>query len=168
MKFSLLATLVVLVLMMELVTCRLSSGMRVGKLKKIAKEDCPRVSKNGDRLIIHYTGTLKDGTKFDSSLDRRKPFEFVLGQGQVIQGWDRGLLGMCVGEKRKLTIPPNMGYGSRPVGPIPADSTLVFTAELLGIAGYTPTEQVMAAEAAAAGAPADAAEADDEEIKDEL
>ncbi|SSY71153.1 FK506-binding protein [Alysiella crassa] len=87
----------------------------------------------GKDISVHYTGWLTDGTKFDSSLDRRQPFTITLGAGEVIQGWDEGFGGMKVGGKRKLTIPPEMGYGSRAVGGglIPANSTLVFEVELL-------------------------------------
>lgn len=88
----------------------------------------------GKRVSVHYTGTLTDGSKFDSSLDRGKPFEFQLGGGQVIQGWDQGVQGMKVGGKRRLTIPPEMGYGARGFPPvIPANATLVFDIELLGV-----------------------------------
>jgi len=99
-------------------------------------ENCPRKTSKGDTLKIHYTGTLlKDGSKFDSSVDRGDPFSFKLGAGQVIKGWDQGLRGMCVGEKRRLTIPPSLGYGDRdaPGGKIPAGSTLVFETELIAI-----------------------------------
>ena len=90
---------------------------------------------NGDRVTVHYTGWLIDGTKFDSSIDRGQPFVFSLGAGQVIQGWDRGVRGMQVGGVRKLTIPPELAYGDRPVGGglIPANSTLVFEVQLLEI-----------------------------------
>ena len=90
---------------------------------------------NGDRVTVHYTGWLIDGTKFDSSIDRGQPFVFSLGAGQVIQGWDRGVRGMQVGGGRKLTIPPELAYGDRPVGGglIPANSTLVFEVQLLEI-----------------------------------
>ena len=85
-------------------------------------------------VTVNYTGLLENGTKFDSSLNPgRTPFRFTVGAGQVIKGWDEGLMGMKVGGKRKLTIPPELGYGSRDHGPIPANSTLIFEIDLLGI-----------------------------------
>ncbi len=90
-------------------------------------------AKSGDTIRAHYTGTLLDGTVFDSSRTRGEPFEFTLGAGQVIQGWDDGIVGMKVGGQRRLTIPPEMGYGDRQVGTIPANSTLVFDVELVEI-----------------------------------
>ena len=89
--------------------------------------------KSGDTLVMHYTGTLLDGTKFDSSLDRNDPFEVQIGVGYVILGWDQGIPGMKVGGKRKLTIPSNMAYGDRAVSIIPANSPLIFEVELLEI-----------------------------------
>jgi hypothetical protein len=98
--------------------------------------DCTRKTQEGDKITVNYKGTLEsDGSQFDSSYDRGDPFKFTLGAGQVIAGWDQGLVGMCIGEGRKLTIPPNLGYGNYATGPIPASSTLIFETELLGIDG---------------------------------
>lgn len=87
----------------------------------------------GKIITVHYIGTLTDGTKFDSSIDRGQPFRFILGAGQVIQGWEQGFAGMKVGGKRSLVIPANMAYGDRAVGAIPAGSTLLFDVELLAV-----------------------------------
>lgn len=87
----------------------------------------------GDTVSVHYTGTLENGQKFDSSLDRDTPFTFTLGRGSVIAGWEEGLVGMQVGGKRKLIIPPNLGYGATGQGAIPPNATLLFDVELLSI-----------------------------------
>ncbi len=92
------------------------------------------VATAGHMVSVHYTGWLTNGTKFDSSVDRGQPFQFGLGQGQVIKGWDEGVAGMKIGEKRKLIIPSNLGYGDRGAGNvIPPNATLVFDVELLGV-----------------------------------
>ncbi|TDZ17824.1 FK506-binding protein 2 [Colletotrichum orbiculare MAFF 240422] len=106
--------------------------------------ECERKTKNGDKVNMHYRGTLQStGAKFDASYDRGTPFSFKLGSGQVIKGWDQGLLDMCIGEKRTLTIPPELGYGNRGMGPIPAGSTLVFETELIGIDGVPKPEKIV-------------------------
>ncbi|KAK2719428.1 uncharacterized protein LOC136037076 isoform X2 [Artemia franciscana] len=103
-------------------------------------EVCDVKSKDGDLLQMHYTGTLDDGKKFDSSHDRNQPFSFTLGAGQVIKGWDQGLKDMCVGEKRKLVIPSELGYGDRGAGNvIPPGATLHFDVELVSI-GQAPEQ----------------------------
>lgn len=104
------------------------------KIEILEKGNGPE-AKNGDNISVHYTGTLLDGTKFDSSVDRGMPFLFVLGQGSVIQGWELGLLGAQKNEKRKLIIPPELGYGKTgtPGGPIPGNAVLIFEIEVLNI-----------------------------------
>ncbi|KAI8880769.1 FK506-binding protein 2B [Backusella circina FSU 941] len=109
--------------------------LQIGVKKRIPDAECTRRSSAGDTLSMHYTGTLFDtGAKFDSSLDRNQPLEFELGAGRVIKGWDLGLTNMCIGEQRKLVIPPDMGYGDRGAGNvIPGGATLVFEVELVDI-----------------------------------
>ena len=97
------------------------------------KEGTGEAVKKGDTIVIHYVGTLENGEKFDSSVDRGTPFETQIGMGNVIQGWDEGVIGMKTGGKRKLTIPPDMGYGDQATGSIPPNSTLIFELDLLEI-----------------------------------
>ena len=100
----------------------------------VLKEGSGAVTKNGDKLTVNYVGTLTNGTKFDSSIDSNTPFVFTLGAGRVIKGWDEGMLGMKVGEERKLTIPADLAYGAQSPSPlIPANSILVFDVTLLKI-----------------------------------
>ena len=95
-----------------------------------------RSPRTGERVKVHYTGWLTDGQKFDSSLDRKEPFEFVLGRGEVIAGWDQGVARMRVGDRIRLTIPPELGYGARGAGGvIPPNATLIFEIELLDVLG---------------------------------
>lgn len=100
---------------------------------EILEEGSGKEAEAGDRLSVHYTGTLKDGTPFDSSYDRGEPYTFVLGIGEVIDGWDQGLVDMKIGEKRKLEIPSSLGYGSNGSGIIPPNAGLIFEIELLAI-----------------------------------
>ncbi|KAF2009308.1 hypothetical protein BU24DRAFT_358980 [Aaosphaeria arxii CBS 175.79] len=103
--------------------------------------ECARKTVAGDKINVHYRGTLEsDGSEFDASYNRGQPLSFTVGQGQVIKGWDQGLLDMCPGEKRKLTIQPDWAYGSRGVGPIPANSVLIFETELISIEGVDKDE----------------------------
>jgi len=101
---------------------------------EILKEGTGAIAKKGDTVSVHYVGVLENGTKFDSSVDRGTPFEFSLGAGRVIPGWDIGVEGMKVGEVRKLTVPSELAYGSGGAGnAIPPNATLIFEVQLLGI-----------------------------------
>ena len=105
-------------------------GLKIEHLKKGAGA----APKNGELVTVHYTGWFTDGNKFDSSVDRDEPFQFVLGAGMVIKGWDQGVAGMKVGGRRKLTIPPELGYGPMGYPPvIPPNSTLIFDIELIEV-----------------------------------
>ncbi|MFN0316217.1 MAG: FKBP-type peptidyl-prolyl cis-trans isomerase [Burkholderiales bacterium] len=107
-----------------------ASGLIIDDITEGAGE----TATSGQSVTVHYTGWLTDGTKFDSSKDRDDPFEFDLGARRVIAGWDEGVQGMRVGGVRKLTIPPDLGYGARGAGGvIPPNATLVFEVELLGV-----------------------------------
>lgn len=115
----------------------LSASTAGGELVKLVIDDVkigtgPGV-KEGDTLTVHYIGTTQDGVKFDSSYDRGEPFTYTVGEGKVIEGWEKGLIGMQVGGSRILVIPPSMAYGNRQVGMIPANSPLVFAIDLLKI-----------------------------------
>jgi len=126
----------ILVVVLILLVFFVSNGddnMTEFKIETLQEGSGDQVVKSGDTITVHYTGTLEDGTKFDSSVDRGEPFTFTIGSGQVIQGWEQGFSGMKVGEKRRLTIPPEMGYGDRAIGDIPANSVLIFEVELISI-----------------------------------
>ena len=108
--------------------------LKIEVVQSVAAEDCKEKSASGDTLHMHYTGTVLEGAEFDSSVKRGKPFTFPLGGGRVIKGWDQGLLAMCAGEKRKLVIPPDLGYGDSGAGDkIPGGSVLIFEVELIKI-----------------------------------
>lgn len=108
--------------------------LQIGIKKKI--KDCQRRTRKGDQLKMHYTGKLESGEEFDSSIPRGEPLAFTLGAGQVIKGWDQGLLNMCEGEKRKLVIPSDLAYGENGAPPkIPGGATLIFEVELVKIVG---------------------------------
>ncbi|XP_052188075.1 FK506-binding protein 2-like [Diospyros lotus] len=136
---SIAASALVLVIVTSLVSAKSSKDvteLQIGvKYKPVF---CDIQAHKGDRVKVHYRGKLTDGTVFDSSFERGDPIEFELGNGQVIKGWDQGLLGMCVGEKRKLKIPAKLGYGEHGSPPkIPGGATLIFDTELVAVNGKT-------------------------------
>uniref|UniRef100_A0A023GMN9 peptidylprolyl isomerase n=1 Tax=Amblyomma triste TaxID=251400 RepID=A0A023GMN9_AMBTT len=136
-----LAILVTVAICAHISLCGDEGELKVEVVK--SSESCDRKSKKGDVLSMHYTGTLLDGKEFDSSRSRGEPFRFQIGVGQVIKGWDQGLLDMCVGDKRKLTVPPGLGYGEQGAGDrIPPGSTLVFDTELTKIEDGPPPVNV--------------------------
>ncbi|XP_017062108.1 FK506-binding protein 2 [Drosophila ficusphila] len=116
--------------------------VKIGIKKRV--ESCTRKAKSGDLVHVHYKGTLQDGSEFDSSYSRGSPFSFTLGARQVIKGWDQGILGMCEGEQRKLTIPPELGYGASGAGggKIPPNAVLVFDVELMKIDPRAGSEEL--------------------------
>ena len=141
MKVSLLISCIfLLVCLLACVSGQLKDRkVQIGIKKRV--ENCVKKSKRGDSLTMHYAGTLEDGKEFDSSYSRNSPFTFTLGTGQVIKGWDQGLLNMCEGEKRKLVIPPELGYGERGAPPsIPGGATLIFEVELIKIESKSSKE----------------------------
>jgi len=125
------------VLCLALIACVIAQDVQIQTTH--TPEECIVKAKKGDTVKVHYTGRLTDGRIFDSSIEaKRDPIEFELGAGRVIPGWERGIAGMCVGEKRILSIPPELGYGNQEVGPIPAGSTLIFETELVEISQFGP------------------------------
>lgn len=100
---------------------------------EILQEGDGQEAQVGDKVTVHYIGTFEDGSQFDSSVDRGQPFSFLLGRSMVIKGWDDGVVGMKLGEKRKLIIPYHLGYGENGYGPIPPRATLIFEVELLEV-----------------------------------
>uniref|UniRef100_A0A1B0DBC0 peptidylprolyl isomerase n=1 Tax=Phlebotomus papatasi TaxID=29031 RepID=A0A1B0DBC0_PHLPP len=132
MKRILTGAIAITIIALFVVEVSAESKLKIGIKRRV--ENCSLKTKKGDLVHMHYTGTLEDGTVFDSSVERGQYFTFTLGTGQVIKGWDQGLLGMCEGEKRRLVIPPHLAYGKRAMGDkIPADSTLIFEVELFKI-----------------------------------
>lgn len=133
MRTSPLGALPLSLLLATLVTAQLADKVKIEKTKEVP---CTRKTHDGDSIHVNYRGTLEsNGEEFDTSYKRGVPFKFTLGAHQVIKGWDQGLLDMCIGEARKLTIPPSLAYGHGGVGSIPPDATLIFETELMAIDG---------------------------------
>lgn len=163
--------------LLSLASVAIAAGeLRIGVTKAIPAEKCHRKAKAGDQIAVHYTGKLADGTVFDTSSKRGEPIQFQLGAGLVIKGWDQGLTRMCIGERRKLTIPPHLAYGSQGAGGvIPGDATLTFEVELVAIMGHEPPvsddtdDEIPTAEASSDETSADEAATDDsDDERDEL
>ena len=147
-KKTIIAVVIAVVLVGVLVGGGLFSGLFTGinktqdktmqqKVSELQSKDIVvgtgDVAVDGKEVTVHYTGVFADGKKFDSSVDRGVPFTFKLGSGMVIKGWDEGVLGMKIGGKRILVVPPSLAYGDKDYGPVPANSTLIFEIELLGV-----------------------------------
>ncbi|XP_065165897.1 peptidyl-prolyl cis-trans isomerase FKBP2-like [Atheta coriaria] len=131
-KVSKLSQIFVLTMVISTILCDKERRLQIGIKKRL--KDCDLRTKKGDFLHVHYKGMFETEDEFDNSYIRNQPFTFTLGQGQVIKGWDQGLIGMCIGEIRKLVVPPHLGYGEKGVPPtIPPESTLIFHIELLNI-----------------------------------
>ncbi|XP_022189566.2 peptidyl-prolyl cis-trans isomerase FKBP2 [Nilaparvata lugens] len=139
MKCSSIFFILVVLCVIKTFDCKDNSASAAKKKLQIGikkRVDCSQSAKTkkGDFLHMHYVGKLEDGTEFDNSYKRDQPLTFTIGSGQVIRGWDQGLMGMCEGEKRKLVIPPDLGYGSSGAPPkIPGDSVLIFEVDLVKI-----------------------------------
>lgn len=132
------------VLVTDVQTVEITPGLS----SRILTNGCSDLAENGDTAVVHYTGWLQDlevagqrGAKFDSSRDRNQPFDFEVGAGRVIKGWDQGVLGMAIGEVRELVIASGLAYGDRATGSIPAGSTLVFEVELLALKGNSSASE---------------------------
>ncbi|XP_055851491.1 peptidyl-prolyl cis-trans isomerase FKBP2 [Episyrphus balteatus] len=129
---NLLSQFLLFIIAISPIICNDQPKVKIGIKKRI--DDCTTRTKKGDFIHVHYKGSLEDGTVFDSSLTRGSPFTFTLGTNQVIKGWEQGLMGMCEGEKRRLVIPPELGYGKHGSGQvIPPNAVLVFEVELMKI-----------------------------------
>ena len=139
MSFRCATSILLVLVLISIVSAKMSGDvteLQIGV--KYKPKTCDIQAHKGDRVKVHYRGKLTDGSVFDSSFERGDPIEFELGSGQVIKGWDQGLLGMCIGEKRKLKIPAKLGYGEQGSQPtIPGGATLVFNTELVSVNGKT-------------------------------
>ena len=137
-KFFVIIIVIILIVVIGLIYFFMDTNTNSFKIQgmkvDVLQEGAGDTAKSGDKVTVNYVGTLTDGTKFDSSIDRNQPFQFTLGQNSVIQGWELGVSGMKAGEKRRLTIPPELGYGAQGAGGvIPPNATLIFDVELISI-----------------------------------